>query len=174
MKNGVVLGIYVLVLAITACQRPSLSDYQSTVRSLKEPITVTHAEPYLDFGSWGFTIEDANGKELSFCVQAVTAEDTTRSVGLLFPIGFLHIGSDNWQGGESIPVAPGSTLETQLMALMRNWTVERFPTWSIHTPEVWGGRIGAGDTAIAHAFISAVSEIERRDAVLKGARFPGW
>jgi hypothetical protein len=177
-RLAIFMALTLSPLALFACQEAfPLREYESTVRALREPISVTHVDRFLDGTSWGFTIEDAAGTELSFCVQGVAAENTTRDVTLMFGIGFLHVGARDWQRGRTIPVTRGSELEQELLDLMRSWTAKRFPTWTSRgeLPLLLPRSPGAVDDSLAaQGFVSTVKLVERREFVLKTAVYPGW
>lgn len=159
-----------LALFFTSCgpEKHPLLRYESQIRSLEKPVSVTRAEIFLDLGSMGFKIEDARGQEISYSLQSVVAMDPTDNH--MVSLGFLHIGTDDWQQRGSLVVPPNGSLENVLVEFMNDWVHERFPDGvPVPRPRLVGT---VNDTAAASLMRGAVRQIETRRAVLQTVTQP--
>jgi hypothetical protein len=176
--------VIILLVTLLGCGSPDLREkfrnileYREIVRTLEQPITVTHVDVFPNVaGSLAFTLSDARGQELSFCVQAVLAGHGSGGRHKVFGVGLIHIGDRNPVWDKSVPVGPDSEMEDELLALMREWIRKRFPDWTDstvvrHVPRRENGAVN--DTTAAVYFRSAIRLVEHRRVVLGAARYPG-
>jgi len=156
-------------MPLASCGRTSLAEYKDRINAFQEPIIVTAMDVYTDFGSHGFTVKDATGTSVSFCVHSVTARDTTGGVDMLFGVGVLYVGARDWQWGDAIPVEPNSDLEASLMSLMHKWVDNRFPDWgSGNIPTIQPRLAGTvDDSTVARGFLEAIELVEARKRLLQ-------